>query len=354
MASLHQIEGIPETREDDVERIEDAYPDMLRIRLLEEASSELYEDGKIRGFCHLFSGEESLAVGIKLAKEEGDGVIGSYRCHGYALVCGVGLKEIMCELVGSNEGCAKGKGGSMHLYSKCFFGGHGIVGAQVPLGLGLAFSYKYRVMAKGGVDRKAHGGDDLYGWTVGSWRGVRSENVAFVTFGDGAANQGQVYESMNMARLWELPVVFVCENNLYGMGTSVARASATESFYDRFSFVPGIRIDGKDVVSVWKTLRFCREYALEKGPIFVEIQTYRYVAHSKTELFKGYREDKEIRKKELDDCVKIAYEKYLKLVGKQKANETSEAIRKEMEEARAYALGSKQPWAEELFTDILL
>src|SRR6478735_4634373 len=233
-----------------------ALRDMLLIRRFEEKAGQLYGMGAIGGFCHLYIGQEAIVVGMQMALKKGDQVITGYRDHGHMLACGMEANGVMAELTGRHGGYSKGKGGSMHMFSKekNFFGGHGIVGAQVPLGTGLAFANRYR-------------GNDF---------------VSVVYFGDGAANQGQVYESFNMAKLWKLPVIYIIENNQYGMGTSVARASATVNLSQRGrSFdIPGEQVDGMDIRAVKaagdKAVKWCRE---GNGPIILEMLTYRYRGH---------------------------------------------------------------------------
>src|SRR3989440_2619309 len=237
-----------------------ALHDMLLIRRFEEKAGQLYGMGAIGGFCHLYIGQEAIVVGMQMALKKGDQVITGYRDHGHMLACGMEAKGVMAELTGRHGGYSKGKGGSMHMFSKeeNFFGGHGIVGAQVSLGTGLAFANRYR-------------GNDF---------------VSLAYFGDGASNQGQVYESFNMAELWKLPVIYVIENNEYAMGTSVARSSAVSDFSKRgASFaIPGIKVDGMDVEAVQKAgeeaMAHCRA---GNGPIILEIKTYRYRGHSMSE-----------------------------------------------------------------------
>ena len=249
-----------------------AYRQMLLIRRFEEKAGQMYGMGLIGGFCHLYIGQEAVVVGMQMTLKEGDEVITGYRDHGHMLACGMGPKGVMAELTGRQHGYSKGKGGSMHMFSveKGFFGGHGIVGAQVPLGTGLAFANKYR-------------GND---------------HVSLTYFGDGAANQGQVYESFNMAKLWMLPVIYVIENNQYGMGTSVARASATTHLYMRGSAhdIPGEHVDGMDVRAVKaageKAVKWCRQ---GNGPIILEMLTYRYRGHSMSDPAK-YRTREEVEK----------------------------------------------------------
>jgi pyruvate dehydrogenase E1 component alpha subunit len=229
------------------------YREMLLIRRFEEKAGQLYGMGLIGGFCHLYIGQEAVVVGLEACTKEGDKRITSYRDHGHMLACGMDPKGVMAELTGRSGGYSKGKGGSMHMFSreKHFYGGHGIVGAQVPLGTGLAFADKY------------HGND----------------NVTFTYFGDGAANQGQVYESYNMAELWALPVIFVIENNGYAMGTSIKRSTKSTTFFGRGAAygIPGEQVDGMDVLAVkaagQKAVAHCRA---GKGPYILEMMTYRY------------------------------------------------------------------------------
>src|SRR5258706_418530 len=255
-----------------LERLKKFYRDMLLIRRFEEKAGQLYGMGLIGGFCHLYIGQEAVVIGMQMAIKAGDEVITGYRDHGHMLACGMDPKGVMAEVTGRHGGYSKGKGGSMHMFSveKGFYGGHGIVGAQVPLGTGLAFANKYR-------------GND---------------NVSLTYFGDGATNQGQVYESFNMAKLWHLPVIYVIENNQYGMGTSVARASATTNLSMRgLSFdVPGEQVDGMDVRAVKaageRAVKWCRE---GNGPIILEMLTYRYRGHSMSDPAK-YRPKEELDK----------------------------------------------------------
>src|SRR5690349_3614983 len=249
-----------------------AYREMLLIRRFEEKAGQMYGMGLIGGFCHLYIGQEAVVVGMQMAIKEGDQVITGYRDHGHMLACGMDTKGVMAELTGRAHGYSKGKGGSMHMFSveKGFYGGHGIVGAQVPLGTGLAFANRYR-------DNK---------------------NISFTYFGDGAANQGQVYESFNMAELWKLPIVYVIENNRYAMGTSIARSSAETNLSRRgLSFnIPGEQVDGMDVRAVKaagdKAVAWCRA---GKGPYILEMLTYRYRGHSMSDPAK-YRTREEVDK----------------------------------------------------------
>src|SRR5215218_7144028 len=249
-----------------------AYREMLLIRRFEEKAGQMYGMGLIGGFCHLYIGQEAVVVGMQLTLKPGDQVITAYRDHGHMLACGMDPKGVMAELTGRRDGYSKGKGGSMHMFSteQGFYGGHGIVGAQVPLGTGLGFANRYR-------------GND---------------NVSLTYFGDGAANQGQVYESFNMAKLWSLPVVYVIENNQYAMGTAVARASATVDLSQRgASFnIPGEQVDGMDV----RAVKAAGEKAVNcarrgEGPYILEMLTYRYRGHSMSDPAK-YRTREEVQK----------------------------------------------------------
>ncbi|MEM9262691.1 MAG: pyruvate dehydrogenase (acetyl-transferring) E1 component subunit alpha, partial [Pseudomonadota bacterium] len=246
------------------------YRDMLLIRRFEERAGQLYGMGHIGGFCHLYIGQEAVVVGVEAVKQEGDQTITGYRDHGHMLACGMDPKGVMAELTGRETGYSKGKGGSMHMFSKEaeFYGGHGIVGAQVPLGAGLAFANKYRDNGR----------------------------VSLTYFGDGASNQGQVFEAMNMAELWSLPVVFIIENNQYAMGTSVKRSHSDTHLYRRgASFgIPGMEVDGMDVVAVREAAREAIDHARNGGgPYVLEMKTYRYRGHSMSDPAK-YRTREEV------------------------------------------------------------
>ncbi|KAI5185283.1 pyruvate dehydrogenase E1 component alpha subunit [Nematocida homosporus] len=350
---LHGLKTGPEEYVLDRTVGESACLEMFRIRHLETVLAELYKEKKVRGFCHLGIGQEAIPVGISLHLDPEDKLITSYRCHGLALVAGMDPKEIICEQLGSVEGCARGKGGSMHLYGKRFFGGHGIVGAQVPLGAGLAFAEKYRsLLGKPECLTK----DDLCpvgSWTMKAWEINECKHVSVVCFGDGAANQGQVYETMNMAALWKLPVVFVCENNEYGMGTPVCRASASTSFYNRFSFMPGIRASGIDIREVAGAFKYAREYALAHGPILLEYTTYRYNGHSMTDAFTGYRRHEEVEDHKTRDPIEIAGTCLEEMKDRLLA-EMNEAAHREMASIREVALRSERCKDHELCTDVLV
>ena len=309
------------------------YKQMLLIRRFEEKAGQMYGMGLIGGFCHLYIGQEAVVVGMQMAIRGGeDQVITGYRDHGHMLATGMDPKGVMAELTGRRDGYSRGKGGSMHMFSieKQFFGGHGIVGAQVSLGTGLAFAHKYN----------------------------EDGGVAMAYFGDGAANQGQVYESFNMAELWKLPIIYVIENNEYAMGTSVNRSSAEDQLFRRGeSFrIPGIQVDGMDVLAC----RGAAEEALAwvragKGPIILEMKTYRYRGHSMSDPAK-YRSRDEVQavrdKSDPIDHVK-------KLLDAQGVTEAElktvdQEIRKIVNEAADFAEQAPEPDAAELYTDILV
>jgi pyruvate dehydrogenase E1 component subunit alpha len=308
-----------------------ALRDMLLIRRFEEKAGQLYGMGLIGGFCHLYIGQEAIVVGMQMTLKPGDGVITGYRDHGHMLACGMDAKGVMAELTGRRGGYSRGKGGSMHMFSaeKGFYGGHGIVGAQVPLGTGLAFANLYR-------------GND---------------NVSLTYFGDGASNQGQVYESFNMAKLWKLPVIYIIENNQYGMGTSVARASATTKLFKRglSHDLPGEQVDGMDVRAVKaageKAVNWCRT---GNGPMILEMLTYRYRGHSMSDPAK-YRSKEEVDKirSEHDPIEQVRQ----RLLSKKWANEDAlkkidTEVRAIVNEAAEFATHDAEPDPSELYTDV--
>lgn len=309
------------------------YRDMLLIRRFEEKAGQLYGMGLIGGFCHLYIGQEAVVVGMQAALREGDQVITAYRDHGHMLACDMDPKGVMAELTGRVTGYSRGKGGSMHMFSveKNFYGGHGIVGAQVPIGTGLAFSNKYK---KNGA-------------------------VCLTYFGDGAANQGQVYESFNMAELWKLPVIYIIENNQYAMGTSVARSSAETHFYKRGSSfnIPGEEVDGMDVDAVHaagrKAIQWCRE---GNGPIILEMKTYRYRGHSMSDPAK-YRTREEVQEvREKRDPIEHYGQR---MIDRGQAEEADlKAIDKEIRAivntAAEFASESPEPSTDELYTDVVV
>jgi pyruvate dehydrogenase E1 component alpha subunit len=316
----------------DKKQLLEFYREMLLIRRFEERAGQLYGLGLIGGFCHLYIGQEAVAVGLQSAMKVGrDSVITGYRDHGHMLAYGIHPKVIMAELTGREAGISKGKGGSMHMFSvdHGFYGGHGIVGAQVPLGTGLAFAHKYR-------------GDG---------------GVCLAYFGDGAANQGQVYEAFNMAKLWNLPVIYAIENNQYAMGTSVQRSSSEPDFYKRGEShrIPGIQVDGMDVLAVRGAAEEALEWAREKGPIILELLTYRYRGHSMSDPAK-YRTREEVQDvRTTRDPVEHAARELEKLGVKE---EELKAIDKEIKdiivEAAKFAEDAPEPDASELYSDVLV
>ena len=313
------------------EDLKQHYRDMLLIRRFEEKAGQLYGMGLIGGFCHLYIGQEAVVVGLEACTKEGDSRITTYRDHGHMLACGMEANGVMAELTGRSGGYSRGKGGSMHMFSreKRFYGGHGIVGANVPLGAGLAFADKYK-------------GND---------------NVTFTYFGDGAANQGQVYETFNMAALWELPVIFVIENNQYAMGTSQKRSTSSPDIYTRGAAfgIPGEAVDGMDVLAVKeageKAVAHCRA---GKGPYILEIKTYRYRGHSMSDPAK-YRTREEVQKvREEKDA--IEHVRDLLLTCKHATEEELKTIDKDIKAvvnaSADFAKESPEPDPQELWTDI--
>ncbi|MCC6982217.1 MAG: pyruvate dehydrogenase (acetyl-transferring) E1 component subunit alpha [Bauldia sp.] len=308
-----------------------AYREMLLIRRFEERAGQLYGMGLIGGFCHLYIGQEAVVVGVQMAMEDGDQVITGYRDHGHMLATGMDPKGVMAELTGRIDGYSRGKGGSMHMFSreKEFYGGHGIVGAQVPLGTGIAFSNRYR----------------------------ENGRVSITYFGDGAANQGQVYESFNMAELWKLPVVYVIENNRYAMGTAIERSSATQDLSQRgVSFgIPGERVDGMDV----RAVRAAAEKALDwarsgKGPYILEMLTYRYRGHSMSDPAK-YRSKEEVQKYRTEhDPIEQVSARLLEKgwASEDDLKEIDKAVRDRVTEAADFAQASPEPDPSELWTDV--
>jgi pyruvate dehydrogenase E1 component alpha subunit len=333
MAKATQAKAAKSGSESTPQEILTHYRDMLLIRRFEEKAGQLYGMGLIGGFCHLYIGQEAVVVGMQAAAEEGDTVITSYRDHGHMLACGMDAKGVMAELTGRRGGYSKGKGGSMHMFSreKGFYGGHGIVGGQVPLGTGLAFAHKYRGDGK----------------------------VTMCYLGDGAINQGQVYESFNMAALWKLPVVYVIENNKYAMGTSVQRSSAGTELYKRGTAygIPGERVDGMDVMGVRKAAAAALAHAREgKGPFILEMMTYRYRGHSMSDPAK-YRSKEEVAKmRQEHDPIDHLRDYVLKnkVADEAKLKDIDREIKDIVSVATEFAQQSPEPDPSELWTDVLV
>ncbi|RMH44560.1 MAG: pyruvate dehydrogenase (acetyl-transferring) E1 component subunit alpha [Alphaproteobacteria bacterium] len=307
------------------------YREMLLIRRFEEKAGQLYGMGLIGGFCHLYIGQEAVVVGLQACADEGDKVITSYRDHGHMLACGMDPKGVMAELTGRIGGYSKGKGGSMHMFSKekNFYGGHGIVGAQVPLGAGLALSDAY----------------------------LGNDRVTFCYFGDGAANQGQVYEAYNLAELWELPVIFVIENNQYAMGTKVERATKSKTLWERgVAFgIPGEEVDGMDVLAVRAAGEAAVAHARAgRGPYILEMKTYRYRGHSMSDPAK-YRTREEVQKVREEKDPIDHVRKLIVEAGhatEEQLKEIDREVKALINEAAEFARTSPEPPVEELWTDV--
>ncbi|MCP5380764.1 MAG: pyruvate dehydrogenase (acetyl-transferring) E1 component subunit alpha [Kordiimonadaceae bacterium] len=309
------------------------YKDMLLMRRFEEKAGQMYGMGLIGGFCHLYIGQEAVVTGIQSVLKKGDSVITSYRDHAHMLACKIDPKVILAELTGRETGISKGKGGSMHMFSveHDFYGGHGIVGAQVPIGAGLAFAHKYR----------------------------KNDNVSVTYFGDGAVNQGQVYESFNMAKLWNLPVVYVIENNQYAMGTSLARASSEIELHRRGdSFkIPGEAVDGMDVLAVREAAaRAVAKCRAGEGPTLLEMKTYRYRGHSMSDPAK-YRSKEEVSKMRAEfDPIDQVKKRLIdgNIMTEDELKQIDKDIKAIVSEAADFAQTSAEPAASELYTDILV
>ncbi|KAF0231231.1 MAG: pyruvate dehydrogenase E1 component subunit [Beijerinckiaceae bacterium] len=319
----------PFTRDEDML----AYREMLAIRRFEEKAGQLYGMGLIGGFCHLYIGQEAVVIGMQMASKTGDQVITGYRDHGHMLACGMDANGVMAELTGRRGGYSRGKGGSMHMFSreKQFFGGHGIVGGQVSLGTGLAFADKYR----------------------------NNGAVSMIYFGDGAANQGQVYESFNMAELWSLPAIFIIENNRYAMGTAVTRASAQTDFSKRgISFnIPGEQVDGMDVQAVREAGLRAMEFARSgKGPYILEMQTYRYRGHSMSDPAKYRSKDEVDKMRNEHDPIEQVRDRLLTKhkVSEDEIKKIDAEVRRIVNESAEFATVDPEPDVAELWTDITL
>jgi pyruvate dehydrogenase E1 component alpha subunit len=329
MSSIKNNKANPKLVEDSKNLLH-YFEQMLLIRRFEEKAGQLYGMGLIAGFCHLYIGQEAIAVGMKAVMNKGDKVITTYRDHGHMIACESDPKKIMAELLGRRDGSSKGKGGSMHLFDlkNHFYGGHGIVGASVPIGAGLAFGDKYR-------------GND---------------NVTLCYFGDGAAHQGQVYESFNMAKLWNLPILFIIENNHYAMGTSVARSSSTDQLHKRgIGFnIPGVKIDGMNIFEVIKEGGKAIDYVRAgNGPILLEMDTYRYRGHSMSDPA-NYRTKEELNcKKELDpiDHLRDFMLKEKKATEDQ-IKKIENKIKEQVNEIVEFSKNSPEPDESELLTEI--
>ncbi|KAF7318333.1 Pyruvate dehydrogenase E1 component subunit alpha [Mycena chlorophos] len=305
------------------------YKKMQTMRRMEMAADALYKSKLIRGFCHLAIGQEAVSVGLEEGITREDRVITSYRCHPLAVLRGGTIKGVISELLGRQDGMSNGKGGSMHIFTPSFFGGNGIVGAQVPLGAGVAFTQKY----------------------------LNQDTTTFALYGDGAANQGQVFESFNMAKLWDLPVVFVCENNKYGMGTSAERSSSNTEYYTRGDKIPGLQVNGMDIVATLQAVRYARNWtAIEKkGPLLLEFVTYRYGGHSMSDPGTTYRTREEVqRMRSTQDPIR-GLQRYIEewgLASEQELKQLDKEAKAAVDEAVEEAKKSPEPATADLWTDI--
>ncbi|CAH1405913.1 unnamed protein product [Nezara viridula] len=306
------------------------YHQMVFIRKMENLLANLYKNQEMRGFCHLYAGQEACGVGIKAAMKDNDAVITSYRCHGWTFLQGVPSYHIIAELIGRVTGVSRARGGSMHTYTVNFFGGNGIVGAQVPLGTGVALALKY----------------------------ANTGGICLTLYGDGAANQGQVHESFNLAKVLDLPIVFICENNKYAMGTADFRGTGGLEFYERGSFIPGIWVDGMDVLAVREATRFAKAHIFaKKGPIVLELETYRYYGHSMSDPGTSYRTRDEVQnvRKHRDPIAKFKDKMVtLKLATEEELKNIEKDVQKHLDEDVKKARGDPVPKLEELSADIYM
>ncbi|KAL4869066.1 hypothetical protein BDV12DRAFT_168545 [Aspergillus spectabilis] len=302
---------------------------MTMIRRMELAADSLYKERKIRGFCHISTGQEAVAVGIEHAITREDKLITAYRSHGMTLMRGGTLKSIIAELLGRQDGISFGKGGSMHMFCESFFGGNGIVGASVPVGAGIAFAQQYN----------------------------DNRNVTINLFGDGAANQGQVHEAFNLAKLWDLPVIFGCENNKYGMGTSAERSSAMTDYYKRGQYIPGLRVNGMDVLAVLLAVKHGKEH-IQAGnrPLLYEYTTYRFAGHSMSDPGTSYRSREELKTERENDPISSFREKLISwgVFTEDQAKEIDRKVRKQVNEEAAATERLPEPElkADVLFQDV--
>ncbi|KAF8634533.1 hypothetical protein AX15_000832 [Amanita polypyramis BW_CC] len=305
------------------------YKQMQTMRRMEMAADGLYKAKLIRGFCHLAIGQEAVSVGLEHGITTQDRVITAYRCHPFAVMRGGSITGVLGELLGRQVGMSRGKGGSMHIFTPTFFGGNGIVGAQVPIGAGVAFAQKYT-------------GDDA---------------CTFALYGDGASNQGQVFEAFNMAKLWDLPVVFVCENNKYGMGTSAERSSSNTAYYTRGDKIPGIQVNGMDIIASLQAVKYARKWAAEdkKGPLLMEFVTYRYGGHSMSDPGTTYRTREEVqRMRSTRDPIR-GLQRYIEewgLATEQELKQLDKNAKAEVDAAVEEAKASPFPNSNDLFTDV--
>ncbi|KAJ7154599.1 mitochondrial pyruvate dehydrogenase E1 component beta subunit [Mycena filopes] len=305
------------------------YKQMQTMRRMEMAADALYKAKLIRGFCHLAIGQEAVSVGLEAGITPEDRVITAYRCHPFAVLRGGTIKGVIGELLGRQIGMSHGKGGSMHIFTPSFFGGNGIVGAQVPVGAGIAFAQKY----------------------------LEKETATFALYGDGASNQGQVFEAYNMAKLWNLPVVFVCENNKYGMGTSAERSSSNTDYFTRGDKIPGLKVNGMDIIAAKQAVKFARKWTVDdkKGPLLLEFVTYRYGGHSMSDPGTTYRTREEVqRMRSTQDPIR-GLQRYIEewgLASEQELKQLDKDAKAEVDAAVEEAKASPEPLIKDLWTDI--
>ena len=304
------------------------YEEMVKMRRMEMAADQLYKQKLIRGFCHLAIGQEAVAVGMEAGMKPSDKLITAYRCHPFTVQKGGSIKSVIAELFGREEGISKGKGGSMHMFTPTFFGGNGIVGAQVPVGAGIAFAQQY----------------------------LNTNDATFAMYGDGASNQGQVFEAYNMAKLWKLPCVFVCENNKYGMGTSAERSSMNTSYYTRGDVIPGLQVNAMDVLAVAAATKYASDFTLGgNGPMLMEMVTYRYGGHSLSDPGTTYRTRDEIQAmRSSSDPIQGLKSRILDwgVVEESQLKKIDKAAKEEVDQAVEEAKKSAWPKEETLWTDI--
>ncbi|EFN79881.1 Pyruvate dehydrogenase E1 component subunit alpha, somatic form, mitochondrial [Harpegnathos saltator] len=320
-------EGPPEKSTLSKEEATYALRTMNYIRRMENRAADLYRLRLINGFLHLYTGQEAVAVGLKMAIHKEDTVITAYRCHSFAVVFDISVRAVLAELMGRKTGASQGKGGSMHMYAPRFYGGDGIVGGQVPIGTGIALAHKYN--------------------STGA--------VSITLYGDGAASQGQIYEAWNMAKLWNLPVVYICENNKYGMGTAVHRHSANTRLYTRGDLIPGIKADGMKIVDVREAIRFARDYALRNGPIIIEVVTYRYFGHSMSDPGVGYRTREEIKSVQSEQDPIMLFNQLVvqkELMTEEEIEDIRKSTYKEVDQAVEQAQADAWPEMTELATNV--
>ncbi|KAG6898517.1 hypothetical protein C0993_006277 [Termitomyces sp. T159_Od127] len=305
------------------------YKQMQVVRRMEMAADSLYKAKLIRGFCHLAIGQEAVSVGLEHGIDPNDRVITAYRCHPFAVLRGGTVTGVLAELLGRKTGMSSGKGGSMHIFTPTFFGGNGIVGAQVPVGAGVAFAQKY----------------------------MDAKQATFALYGDGASNQGQVFEAYNMAKLWNLPTIFVCENNKYGMGTSAARSSSNTEYFTRGDTIPGVQVNGMDIIASLQAVKFARRWAVDegRGPLLLEFVTYRYGGHSMSDPGTTYRTREEVqRMRSTQDPIR-GLQRYIEdwgLATEQELKQLDKEAKAEVDKAVEEAKAGPEPEPEDLWTDI--